>query len=113
MSHIEAHEQALVRLGRALADPTRCRLLLAILDGNHYPAQLAEQLGLSRANVSNHLACLRDCGLVRTHPEGRKVRYVLAGPELAESLRNMTRIVLTVCDDSETCLNKTPVEANR
>ena len=113
MSHIEAHEQALVRLGRALADPTRCRLLLAILDGNHYPAQLADQLGLSRANVSNHLACLRDCGLVRTHPEGRKVRYVLAGPELAESLRNMTRIVLTVCDDSETCLNETPSEAGR
>ncbi|MBI8999851.1 winged helix-turn-helix transcriptional regulator [Corynebacterium sp. CCM 8864] len=113
MSHTEAHEQALVRLGRALADPTRCRMLLAILNGNHYPAQLAEQLELSRANVSNHLACLRDCGLVRTHPEGRKVRYVLAGPELAESLRNMTHIVLTVCDDPETCLNETPAEAGR
>ncbi|MEZ2122034.1 MULTISPECIES: ArsR/SmtB family transcription factor [unclassified Corynebacterium] len=113
MSHIEAHEQALVRLGKALADPTRCRLLLAILDGNHYPAQLAEQLELSRANVSNHLACLRDCGLVHTHPEGRKVRYTLAGPELAASLRNLTRVVLTVCEDRNTCLNEIPAEVSR
>ena len=60
----ETREQALARVGHALADPTRCRLLLAIVDGVVYPAQMAEHLELSRANVSNHLACLRDCGLV-------------------------------------------------
>jgi DNA-binding transcriptional ArsR family regulator len=60
----ETRETALSRLGKALADPTRCRILVALLDGPGYPAQLAEKLGLTRSNVSNHLSCLRGCGLV-------------------------------------------------
>ena len=43
---------------------TRCRILLALLDGVTYPGQIANHLGLTRSNVSNHLACLRGCGLV-------------------------------------------------
>ena len=62
----------------ALADPTRCRILVALLDGVSYPGQLATQLGLTRSNVSNHLSCLRGCGLVLATYEGRQVRYALA-----------------------------------
>lgn len=47
------------RLGRAMADPTRSRILLSLLDSPDYPAVLARDLGLTRTNVSNHLAC--DC----------------------------------------------------
>ncbi|RYY05152.1 MAG: ArsR family transcriptional regulator, partial [Alphaproteobacteria bacterium] len=50
------------RLGRALADPTRSRILLRLLGGPGYPARLADELELTRTNVSNHLACLRGCG---------------------------------------------------
>ena len=46
----ETRESALARLGRALADPTRCRILVALLDGVSYPGQLASHLGLSRSN---------------------------------------------------------------
>ncbi|MDA8280909.1 MAG: metalloregulator ArsR/SmtB family transcription factor, partial [Actinomycetota bacterium] len=70
----ETRLDALARVGRALADPTRCRLLLALLDGPAYPSDLAGRLGLTRANTSNHLACLRGCGLVLAEPEGRQVR---------------------------------------
>ena len=56
------------RLGRAMADPTRSRILLNLLDGPSYPANLAEDLGLTRQNVSNHLTCLRDCGIVVAEP---------------------------------------------
>ena len=47
------------RLGRALADPTRSRIILTLLDHPAYPAELARALDLTRPNVSNHLACLR------------------------------------------------------
>src|SRR5690625_5321199 len=49
------------RLGRAMADPTRSRILMTLLEGPSYPAVLARDLGLTRSNVSNHLTCLRDC----------------------------------------------------
>ena len=79
-------EQALARVGRALADPTRCRLLLAVLDGVSYPAHLADHLELSRTNVSNHLACLRWCRMVEGRREGRAVRYRICDPRLERLL---------------------------
>jgi len=84
---------AIHRLGRALSDPTRSRLLLALLEGPNYPAGLADQLGLTRQNVSNHLACLRDCGLVRTSAKGRQVSYELVDASLAHALEDLLSVV--------------------
>ena len=64
------------RLGRAMADPTRSRILLTLLDAPGYPAELARDLELTRTNVSNHLTCLRGCGLIVATPEGRRTRIV-------------------------------------
>jgi len=87
---------ALERVGTALADPTRRRVLLVLLDGPAYPAELAESLGLGRTNISNHLACLRGCGLVRTEREGRQVRYELSSPRLAHALSDLVDLELEV-----------------
>ncbi|ORW73356.1 Cd(II)/Pb(II)-sensing metalloregulatory transcriptional regulator CmtR [Mycobacterium saskatchewanense] len=92
----EDHEVALARVGRALADPTRCRILVALLGGAGYPGQLASRLGLTRSNVSNHLSCLRGCGLVAARYEGRQVRYELADPHLARALGELVQVVLAV-----------------
>lgn len=90
------------RLGRAMADPTRSRILLELLDGPAYPAELAEHLELTRANVSNHLTCLRGCGLVVATPEGRRTRYDIADPHLALGLRQLLTAVVAV-DEGAPC----------
>lgn len=101
MLNCEIRADALARLGRALADPTRCRILVALLDGTKYPGKLADELGLSRSNVSNHLACLRGCGLVVASYEGRQVRYELADEHLSRTLGELAKGVLAVdpCTD--------------
>src|SRR5579875_3064989 len=101
----EVRLDALTRVGRALADPTRCRLLLELLDGPAYPSDLAGRLGLTKANTSNHLACLRGCGLVLAEPEGRRVRYQLADANLAHALTDLADVVLTV-DTDQPCLDE-------
>jgi DNA-binding transcriptional ArsR family regulator len=95
---------ALARLGRALADPTRCRILVALLDGVSYPGELSSHLGLTRSNVSNHLACLRGCGLVVASYEGRQVRYALADVHLARALEELVQMVLAV-DTDQSCVD--------
>lgn len=100
----EVREAALARLGRALADPTRCRILVALLDGVSYPGQLAAHLGLTRSNVSNHLSCLRACGLVVATYEGRQVRYALADVHLARALGELVQVVLAV-DTGRPCVH--------
>ena len=92
------------RLGRAMADPTRSRILLALLAQPGYPAQLAHDLNLSRTNVSNHLSCLRGCGIVVAEPAGRRTRYEIADPHLAAALTALVDVTLAV-DEDEPCLD--------
>jgi len=97
--------EVLARFGRALADPIRCRLLLALRDAPAYPADLADQLGISRTRLSNHLACLRDCGLGVAVPVGRRMRYELADERLGHALDDLRAAVVAVeadrtCPDS-------------
>jgi DNA-binding transcriptional ArsR family regulator len=97
---ISSHAQVLARFGHALSDPTRCRLLLVLRDGPAYPADLADQIGVSRTNLSNHLACLRGCGLVVAVPEGRRSRYELADQRLAHALGDLLELTLAVDPDA-------------
>ena len=92
--------EVLARFGRALADPIRCRLLLILRDGPAHPAEMAEELGISRSRLSNHLACLRDCGLVVTVPMGRRIRYELADSRLAHALDDLRTAVVAVSEDA-------------
>ncbi|MEY2478234.1 MAG: ArsR family transcriptional regulator, cadmium/lead-responsive transcriptional repressor [Actinomycetota bacterium] len=86
----------LERVGTALADPTRRRILLILVEGPAYPADLATALGVGRTNVSNHLTCLRGCGLVRATREGRQVRYELTSPRLVHALTDLAGLALDV-----------------
>lgn len=90
------------RLGRAMADPTRSRILMLLLDQPAYPAEIAQKLELTRQNVSNHLTCLRDCGIVIAEPEGRQHRYEIADAHLAKALDDLVGVVLAV-DASAPC----------
>ncbi|MBQ1090487.1 MULTISPECIES: ArsR/SmtB family transcription factor [Streptomyces] len=91
--------EVLARFGRALADPIRCRILLALCENPAYPAGLADAIGISRTRLSNHLACLRDCGLVVTVPDGRRIRYELADARLGRALGHLRTAVVAVETD--------------
>ncbi|QPP05358.1 winged helix-turn-helix transcriptional regulator [Streptomyces bathyalis] len=98
--------EVLARFGRALADPIRSQLLLALSDAPAHPSDLADELGISRTRLSNHLACLRDCGLVVAVPEGRRSRYELADPRLGDALGHLRSAVVAIetdrtCPDAE------------
>ncbi|MFQ4147998.1 metalloregulator ArsR/SmtB family transcription factor [Arthrobacter sp. LAPM80] len=84
----------LARFGYALSDPTRAEILMSLAKSPAYPADLAAQLGASRQSISNHLSCLRECGLAIAIAEGRRSRYELAHPQLAHALNDLLGVVL-------------------
>lgn len=102
------HAPLLARFGYAVSDPTRARILLALADAPAYPSELAESLGVSRQSMSNHLACLRGCGLAVAVPDGRRSRYELADARLGHALRDLIGVVLAVdpacCAPDGACL---------
>ncbi|WP_349268686.1 putative transcriptional regulator, ArsR family protein [Mycolicibacterium parafortuitum] len=96
-----AHTDALARFGHALSDVTRTRILLKLNTAPSYPADLADSIGVSRQMLSNHLACLRGCGLVVAIPEGRRTRYELADARIGHALNDLMGLVLAVDPDCQ------------
>ena len=59
------------------ADRSRLRLLEQLVGGPSRVSDLVEATGLGQPNVSSHLACLWECGLVARERRGREVHYSL------------------------------------
>jgi len=74
------------KLFRGFGDPSRLGILDALRNGPLTVSEIVEAIGLSQPNVSNHLACLRDCGLVVAEQEGRYVTYHLSDDRVGELL---------------------------
>jgi DNA-binding transcriptional ArsR family regulator len=100
MSSVTAtHASALARLGHALADGTRTRILLTLREGPARPSELAEALGVSKQVISNQLAYLRGCGLVAADPQGRSTWYRLTDSRIGSALGDLLKLVVTVDPD--------------
>lgn len=89
------------RIGVALADPIRRDVLVRLLDGSKCPSDLADVIGTSRSNLSNHLACLRGCGLIVAERVGRHLHYELVSEQLSDALRSLVHVAsrLPECSD--------------
>jgi DNA-binding transcriptional ArsR family regulator len=80
------------KLFRGFSDPSRLLILDTLRQGPLTVGEIVKGTNLSQSNASNHLACLRDCGLVVSEQEGRYVKYRLSDDRvdhlltLAESL---------------------------
>lgn len=74
------------KLFRGFADPSRLSILEALLEKERTVSDLVETTGLSQPNVSNHLSCLRDCGLVIARQQGRFAYYSLSDDRVANLL---------------------------
>ncbi|HKZ82184.1 MAG TPA: metalloregulator ArsR/SmtB family transcription factor [Anaerolineae bacterium] len=74
------------KLFRGFGDPSRLSILDALRGGPLTVSEIVEATGLSQSNASNHLGCLRDCGLVVAEQEGRYVTYHLSDDRVGELL---------------------------
>lgn len=70
---------------QTLADQTRLMILHELRDGEKSVGQLVSNLELPQANVSRHLAILRERGIVLTRREGTTIYYRLSDPKIAEA----------------------------
>jgi DNA-binding transcriptional ArsR family regulator len=80
----------LASVGALVADPGRCRMLLALDDGRALPAtRLAAEAGVTPATASSHLRKLTDAGLLAVEAHGRHRYYRLAGPTVARLIETL------------------------
>ncbi len=80
----EPGRAVLAKFFKALADPSRLRLLQFLLTEEHTVSECVEHIGLAQGRVSSHLACLADCGYVTVRREGRFAYYRVTDPRVAD-----------------------------
>lgn len=83
---------------RSLGDPTRLAIVQHLALGEHRVVDLTAHLGLAQSTVSAHLACLRDCGLVTSRPQGRASMFSLAHLELIAMLTAAEKLLAATGD---------------
>ena len=100
----EAAAPAAACVFRSLGDTTRLAILRRLALGEHRVVELTAHLGLAQSTVSAHLACLRDCGLVTSRPQGRASMWSLAtAPELLDVLAAAERLLAATGDAVVRC----------
>jgi ArsR family transcriptional regulator, cadmium/lead-responsive transcriptional repressor len=91
-------------LFRSLGDPNRLAIVRHLALGEHKVVELTGHLGLAQSTVSAHLACLRDCGLVTSRPQGRASLWSLtATPEVLGLLAAAERLLAGTGDAVTLC----------
>jgi len=88
---------------RSLGDPTRLAIVQHLALGEHRVVDLTGHLGLAQSTVSAHLACLKDCGLVTSRPQGRASMFSLAHPELLALLSAAEKLLAATGDAVVLC----------
>lgn len=83
----DSHAAQLAELFRALSDPSRLRIIAALLEGEKNVGPLAERVRLSESAVSHQLRTLRQLHLVRARRQGREVYYCLDDDHVADLFR--------------------------
>ncbi len=91
------------KLFRGFADPSRLAILEALRGGALTVSEIVEATGLTQSNVSNHLSCLRDCGLVTATRQGRFVYYALSDPRIEQLLRLVDELLADVAKGVYEC----------
>ncbi len=89
----QVHYRLHSNICKVLTDPKRLMLIDVLRRGERSVGALAEEVGLSLANISQHLAVLRHAGLVDTRRTGTTVHYRLSEPELVQACDLIERIV--------------------
>lgn len=85
--------QLQAELCKSLADPKRLMILHELRDGPRTVSELAESLGLKQSNTSQHLAVLRNTGVIAPKREGNTVYYSLVNPKIATACDMVREII--------------------
>jgi DNA-binding transcriptional ArsR family regulator len=91
------------KLFRGFGDASRLSILEALRSGALTVTEIIAVTELAQSNASNHLACLRDCGLVTTVQNGRFIRYELSDKRVEEFLSLGDELLAEVAQGVKQC----------
>ena len=93
------------KLFRGLGDPTRLSILESLRNGEKTTSAIVQEIGQGQSNVSNHLSCLLDCGLVQNRRYGKNIFYSIRNKKIATLLQDSDSILSDIARGIYDCVN--------
>jgi DNA-binding transcriptional ArsR family regulator len=93
------------KLFRGLGDSTRLSILELLRNSEKSASEIVKETDHSQSNVSNHLSCLLDCGLVQNRREGKNIFYSLGNKKVSKILEESDAILSEVARGIFECVN--------
>lgn len=84
---------------KTLANPKRLEIIASLTDDELSAGALAKKLGITKANLSQHLALLRSRGIVVARRDGVKVYYRVSSPKITEACAMMKSVLMERLED--------------
>lgn len=88
---------------RGFSDKTRLQILECIKNEEKTVSQIVEELQGNQSNISQHLACLKGCGIIVGRQEGKFVYYSLRNKKIKEMLDLFDEVVNQVQTEIAQC----------
>ena len=89
-----------------MANPVRMEIVYALKEGEKSVTALVESTGLTKSNISQHLAVLKSASMVRTRREGQNIFYAIANEKLLEACRLMREVLMEQLSDNQKLMDK-------
>ncbi|QLH07397.1 ArsR/SmtB family transcription factor [Nitrosopumilus ureiphilus] len=93
------------KLFRGFGDVTRLSILESVSDEEKTVTEISEELKQSQSNISNHLSCLSECGLVKSRKDGKNRFYSIGNKRVAKLLKQGDDVLEDIADGIYSCVN--------
>jgi len=100
------------RICKAFAHSARLRILDRLGNGELAASDLQEQLGLSKTNISQHMALLKSAGVLSTRREGKQIYCSLAMPEVKQACQLIRKVLENQISESNRLIEKSGTPVN-
>jgi len=93
------------KLFRGLADTTRLSILEVLKKGEKTTSEIVKETNQNQSNISNHLSCLLDCGLVTNRREGKNIFYKINNKQVINLLEESDSLISAIAYGVYQCVN--------
>ncbi|MFQ5427660.1 MAG: ArsR/SmtB family transcription factor [Thermodesulfobacteriota bacterium] len=91
---------------KTMASPVRMEIIYALKEGERSVTELVETTGLAKANISQHLAVLKNADMVRSRRERVNIFYSIASPKIVEACRLMREVLMEQLSEKQKLMDR-------
>ncbi|MEK6726024.1 MAG: metalloregulator ArsR/SmtB family transcription factor [Deltaproteobacteria bacterium] len=93
---------------QCLANPKRLEVINTLRDKEMPVTEMAEKMGITKANLSQHLAIMRDKGILKSRREGTNIYYSLANPKVIQACDIMREVLFEHLKEKKNLVSRKP-----